>query len=248
MLALSDKHFPIADFDLLEKTHQYNRDAKPDYVIDLGDLFDNDLFSRYEQDPRLEYSFAETLDMGRYYFNKLRANNKKARILHKKGNHDLRFDKYAIKNAPQLVKVGAVKTIEELLNQPKLKIEHHGYTDRLVLEGNLKVTHGTIVGQAAGYSAHGELRKAGNCSGISGHTHRLGFVAHRGRTWLECGHMCTTDMSKFLYVADGEADWQQGFAVGKLVEYKVNGNYKRHWIMTPIEVVNGSFIIDGVVY
>lgn len=245
MLALSDKHYPNADHGLVEKVHDYNDDAKPDYIVDLGDLFDNDLFSRYDKDPRNEASFEETLDMVRYYSNRLRQKNKKARIIYKRGNHDLRIDKYAIKNAPNLVKAGAIKTLEELINLPKLKIEHYEYNDRLVIEGNLKITHGTTVAQLAGYSAHAELRKAGTCSGISGHTHRLGFVAHRGRTWLECGHMCTLDMSKFLYMADGEGDWQQGFAVGKLVQFN---DGSKQWLMQPIQVVNGSFIIDGVVY
>ena len=247
MLALSDKHFPNADFNLLDKAYYLNKKLKFDIVADLGDLLDNDGYSRYEKDPRLETSFADAVEMGYQHLRSLRLGNKKARILVKWGNHDERMYKYAVRNAPELVKANAIKFLPEMLRLEELGIESWGYNQRLVLEG-LKITHGTMVRDLAGYSAHAELRKAGICSGISGHTHRLGFVTHRNRSWLECGHMCSKDTTKFPYLADGDADWQQGFAIGNLVEYTENRKSVRKWLMQPIEVVNGSFIVNGKLY
>ena len=247
MLAVPDCHYPYVDPVAMAKLQLLNKKKKFKNIVFLGDLLENDIFSRYEKDPRLETSFAETLAILDYDLTTFRKNNKNARMLVKFGNHDERLFKYALKHAPTLVKTNVLKSLHEIINLDKNKIESWGYNDRLVLDG-LKITHGTIVRQLSGYSAHAELRKAGDLSGISGHTHRLGYVTYRGKTWLECGHLCTNDTSKFLYLADGEADWQQGFAVGKLVEWCNEGQTSRQWIMEPIKITNGSFIVDGVLY
>ncbi len=250
LVALSDKHYPYADTKLVKKALGFIANTQPDYVVDLGDLFDNPTFSKFEQDPRTIYSFADTVEMVTDYLYELRDAAPNAQIDVKWGNHDERLPKFSNRNAPELVKNNLIKTYTDLLPFKELNIGSRGYNEPFILPGDLKITHGTKVVPLAGYSAHGELRKSDNVAGLSGHTHRLGFVTHRGRTWLECGHMCTNDTSKFLYLHDGFGDWQQGFAVGKLVEYydKKTRHKKRQWILTPVQVIQGCFVIDGVVY
>jgi len=250
LVALSDKHYPYADTKLVKKTLGFIEDTQPDEVVDLGDLFDNPTYSKFAQDPKVVYSFSDALEMATDYVYALRKAAPKAKIWWKKGNHDERLPKFANRIAPELVRDNLVKTYEELIPFERLNITPVGYNEPLILRGDLKVTHGTKVAPLSGYSAHGELKKSYNLAGISGHTHRLGFVTYRGRTWLECGHMCTTDTSKFLYLADGDADWQQGFAVGKLVEFydKKTRHKKQQWILTPVQVIQGCFVVDGVVY
>lgn len=250
LVALSDKHWPFADKKLVSKSIKYIEDTQPDEIVDLGDLFDNPTFSKFEQDPRVKYSFTDTVKMVNNYLHSVRKAAPKANISIKWGNHDERLPKFSARTAPDLVRDNLIKTYTDLLDLDYLGIKSYGYNEPFILPGDLKVTHGTKVAPLSGYSAHGELRKSNNIAGISGHTHRLGFVTHRGRTWLECGHMCTTDTSKFLYLHDGDADWQQGFAVGKLVEFydKKTRHKKKQWILTPVQVIQGHFVIDGVVY
>lgn len=244
MLVMPDMHYPFADHTLVKKIVNLHEKKKFNLITFLGDLLENETFSRYERDPRNQHSLEEAIEMVQDLFSAFRKVSKKTRIIVKWGNHDERMVKYAVKNAPELVKANALKYLPELLGLGDYDIESYGYNEKLNLDG-LKITHGTLVRELSGYSAHAEIRKAGVCSGISGHTHRLGFVTHRGRSWLECGHLCTTDTSKFIYLADGEADWQQGFAIGRLGQFT---NGERKWFMQPIEVVNGCFVVDGVAY
>lgn len=250
LLAISDMHWPFACPIVIPKVQAYNKDAKPTYVLGLGDHMDNKMFGKFDNDPRFEYSFKDALDMCCGCWNTLRQDNKKGDFRVKDGNHDDRPFKYAIRNAPDLLKAGFIKTPAEMLNFNKLRIKSYGSGEKLILPGGLKITHGTAVNQLAGYSAHSEIRNSGKAiAGISGHTHRLGFVHRYDQIWLEAGNLITLDHSKLLYLGDKDQDWQQGFVVGKLLEYKTNNGEKMlRWHLQPVPIIDGYFTIDGVVY
>jgi len=88
-------------------------------------------------------------------------------------------------------------------------------------------------------SAKGQWEKF-NCSGISGHTHRVGsYKRTTGRgtdTWIEQGCLCELKPGYII----GPPDWQQGFAFGIAVD--------GHVYLQEVAMENHSYFYDGKLY
>ena len=73
--------------------------------------------SRHEKNP-MNRSFSYELDATRAFLKALRETFPNAHIVYKIGNHDARYEKYIMQNAPHLLGVDALK-LNELLNSLK---------------------------------------------------------------------------------------------------------------------------------
>lgn len=120
-----------------------------------------------------------------------------------------RLERY-LKKHPELYSLDVLK-LPNLLGLQEFDIE---YADKYYKLGSLKITHGSIVRKFSGYTAHAEMDK-NDCSGISGHTHRLGAfykkTPSRYLAWFEGGCLCDINPE---YVDN--PDWQQGFINGAI--------------------------------
>lgn len=136
-----------------------------------------------------------------------------------------RLKRYLMKH-PELFSLDALK-LPNLLRLGEHNIRYHQKAFKL---GNLKFTHGSIVRKFSSYTAHAELDK-NDCSGCSGHTHRLGVcykqTPSRYLAWFESGCLCDIHPE---YVDN--PDWQQGFLYG-YVE-------KDSFAVTPVPIVDGK--------
>lgn len=136
-----------------------------------------------------------------------------------------RLERY-LKKHPELYSLVALK-LPNLLGLDKFNIE---YSDKGIKLGSLKIIHGDIVRQYSGYSARAEMEKH-DCSGISGHVHRLAIYYKRTPTrdlmWAESGCLCNLNPE---YI--DSPSWNQGFLYG-YVE-------KDSFAILPIPIVNGK--------
>lgn len=136
-----------------------------------------------------------------------------------------RLERY-LKKHPELFSLDCLK-LPKLLELDTFGIE---YQDKHFKLGPLKITHGSVVRKFSAYTAHAEMDKH-DCSGISGHTHRLGVfykkTPSRYMAWYEGGCLCDTDPE---YVTS--PDWQQGFIYGYIE--------KDSFSVTPIPIVDGK--------
>jgi predicted phosphodiesterase len=102
VLMLSDIHLPYQDDDALFSALEYGISNQADCIWLNGDILDFYQLSRFEIDPR-KRSFKYELDVCREFLRGLRKMFPKALILYKMGNHENRYMKYLMSQAPKLL-------------------------------------------------------------------------------------------------------------------------------------------------
>lgn len=208
-VVLSDIHFPYQDNKALNAALGFMEYNEVDEIILNGDILDFYDVSSFDKDPERINSLQQELYLADKFFKKLRALKPNAKIIFIKGNHEYRLERY-LKKHPELYSLEALK-LPNLLGLSKYDI---GYIDKHYKLGSLKITHGSIVRKFSSYSAHAELDK-NDCSGISGHVHRLGVCYRQTPTrylaWFESGCLCDINPE---YV--DSPDWHQGFLYGSI--------------------------------
>lgn len=234
-VVLSDIHFPYHDDKALKAVYKFLEQHPINTIILNGDILDFYDVSSFDKDPDRINSLQKEIDLANKFFHKLRSVSPGSRIIFVKGNHEDRLERY-LKKHPELYSLEALK-LPNLLNLDNYCIE---YRDKGFKLGSLKIIHGTIVRKYAGYTARAEMEK-NDCSGISGHTHRLCCfyfrTPMRDLMWAESGCLCDLNPE---YVDC--PSWTQGFLYG-MVE-------RDSFAITPLPIVKGkvkSPLLDEVV-
>lgn len=204
---LSDLHFPFQDEMAVNASLVFIKERQPKTIVLDGDVVDFYDLSRFDKNPSRINCLQLELDMVKEFLTKLREASPKSEIIYIIGNHEDRLRKY-IWQHNELSSLEAL-TLDNLLGLNELGI-------KLVKNyqlGKYLITHGTVVRKFSGYSAHGE-QDLNDCSGISGHTHRLGNYYKTTPTteyeWFENGCLC----QKEAEYMDHYPNWQQGFSYG----------------------------------
>lgn len=202
---IPDAHIPFHDPKRLRQVFDNVRGCE--HIIIMGDWLDAYSVSSFDKDPRRKERMPEEFAEGRRWLRILRKENPDATIDFIEGNHEERFMRYLIRQAPALVGMKGM-SIREQLELDDLNIRYHD-SDGFTAYG-IRFKHGQVVSGKSGYSAHKEL-EAHNCSGVSVHTHRMGFACRTTREgilqwWWEGGHVC--DETKAEYVKN--PNWQAG--------------------------------------
>lgn len=103
VLAIGDMHFPFEDKSYLKKLMKRVKEEKPDIIIQLGDLYDQYMFSRYDQNldrmsPKKELELARSKACAFWKnISKASPKSKKIQLL---GNHDNRILKQILRRFP----------------------------------------------------------------------------------------------------------------------------------------------------
>lgn len=222
-VVISDIHYPYEDKKAIKAMLEFIKLHKVQTVLLNGDILDMYDVSSFDKSPDRINSLQSELNKAKALFKELRKILPEAKIVFIKGNHCERLERY-LKKHPELFSLDCLK-LPKLLELDKYNIE---YQDKHFKLGPLKITHGSVVRKFSAYTAHAEMDKH-DCSGISGHTHRLGVfykkTPSRYMAWYECGCLCDTDPE---YVTS--PDWQQGFIYGYIE--------KDSFSVTPIPIVD----------
>lgn len=224
-VVISDVHYPYEDKKAIKAMLEFIKLHKVQTVLLNGDILDMYDVSSFDKSPDRINSLQSELNKAKALFKELRKILPEARIVFIKGNHCERLERY-LKKHPELFSLDCLK-LPKLLELDKYNIE---YQDKHFKLGSLKITHGSVVRKFSAYTAHAEMDKH-DCSGISGHTHRLGTfykkTPSRYMAWYEGGCLCDTSPE---YVTS--PDWQQGFIYGYIE--------KDSFSVTPIPIVDGK--------
>lgn len=245
-LFISDVHMPTHNKDMVGpggKLFSLLKRKKYKKIFQIGDLVCFDDFSFHEAPADRTDDTVFTLDLVHEFYTNLRKVAPTAEIFQIAGNHEVRLERYIKRNAPRLQQFKSL-TVQEMFKLDEFKIKWKGIRDRLVVDG-LKVTHGTRVRPESGGSARAELKANHYKTGVSGHCHRLGWVKDNDVVWMELGNLADPNYEAHAYLGDSEANWHQGFGEGTCC-VDANGNY--HWFLRPIEILNNSFVVDGILY
>jgi hypothetical protein len=224
------------DGDALRTALAFVRVFQPSHVFLIGDVLDAYQVSTFDKDPERRFQLQDDIDAAYGVLKQIRKAAPQAIIYYLKGNHEHRMQKYLWRQAPELSGLRSL-SLPKLLSLDDLKI-------KWVEEGSMMfhgflVKHGNIVRSRSGYTATGEMEKAG-VSGVSGHTHRLSQIFKRNYggmfTWVECGCLCQLQPE----YADGALmDWGHGLAVGHFAKESKRFN------INPYPIIKGTLLYDG---
>lgn len=250
-LFISDTHIPVNNKPVTGKDGSLFKFIKKNRkkfkkIFHIGDVTCMDDFAFHEKRKGQAPDLMMTLEQVDEFYTQLReASGKDMEITQVEGNHELRLERYLVRKAPELLPLECL-TIPSLFKLKKHNIKWKGYSERLFVDG-LKVTHGSLCRPESGNSARGELKaqKYKN-PGVTGHTHRLGWVPDCDKSWMEIGHLADPDYSiSAAYMGDREPNWQSGFGHGTCCQDEAG---KITWFLHPVEVKDNHFEIDGEVY
>jgi len=145
ILLLSDIHVPYHNIEALTLALQYGLQHNVNTIILNGDLIDFYAISRFEKDPR-KRDLAHEVNTCREFLTVLRKLFPTQEIYFKCGNHDIRFEHYIMRQAPDLLGLGEYN-LETLL-----KLEQHRITfipdKQIIHAGQLTILHGHELGKS----------------------------------------------------------------------------------------------------
>lgn len=232
-LFVNDIHGYYADKRAIDTVIEFCEYLKPKRICFNGDIVDFYQLSRFDKDPRRASGahLQHELDITRGILERFRKAAKRATFDYTEGNHERRLYKWLCGH-PEMHGLKALE-IQTLLRLDELETTYYPVEEVLQYH-DFVVTHGERVSKHAGMSAKGEFEKWG-CSGISGHTHRMGaynLSTFGGEyVWFENGCLCDLSPS---YI-HGRPNWQHGVAIGDFLpdedrftihQLKLDSNYR----------------------
>lgn len=235
---LNDVHVPYQDERAVNVTLELIEYVKPSTVFLNGDIIDFYQMSRFDRNPNRVLELQADLDRLHDFLAAVRRAAPQANICYLEGNHEARLQRY-LWNHPEIANLRALQA-EQLF-----RLAEHGVKwipqNQTHLHHGFIVTHGTVVRQASGASAKGQLERYLQ-SGISGHTHRQGM--YRLTTfagdfvWHENGCLCSLEPEYIV----GRPNWQQCIAIGQFV---ADGD---RFQISQVNIVNGRALYDGMLF
>ena len=220
-IVLPDVHIPFQDKPLLNVWLRHAANLQPDGVDILGDVIDAFQLSRFDKNPARKHTIQDEADMAHAFLSQVRdAVGPTCDLRYSEGNHENRLTRTLWGKARELEPIRNLR-IPQLLGLDKLGVVYHPSSLPYQL-GGLTVIHGDVArksnwSNAYGGSAAQAVCKVKHVNILMGHTHQMGHVCYRSwekqiEGW-ECGCLCRFDMDYLV----GTPQWQQGWAVIKLL-------------------------------
>jgi len=221
---LSDIHLPYHDDEALFTALEFGQQMEVDCIYLNGDTMDIHQLSKHERDPRKK-DFLYERDCARVFLKGLRAMFPKALIVYKIGNHDRRYEVFAMQKAPEIYD----ETVSGLA--PLLHFHIHNIIEvkdkQWAYAGKLPILHGHELPMKSGGDNPANLsKKRLGKQAIFGHFHKTTQAAGRefdkGMSYYIYSTGCLCDLHP-NYMPINE--WNHGFAY---IEIDKNGNYLVH--------------------
>jgi predicted phosphodiesterase len=205
VLVVPDTHFPWCDYEKLSLIYEIAKTEKPDFIIQIGDLFDLYSHSKYARGHDLctpQQEILEARQAAENMWSQFSQINPKSSLVQLKGNHDARIEKRVYEKYPEIASLldlnhlWQFKGVETLLSD----------RDSLEIDGVIYV-HGwlTRIGQHMNYF---------NKPVVHGHTHRGGIHFEKrgnGVIWeLDCGYLADPNAVPLQYGATKTIKWVHG--------------------------------------
>jgi predicted phosphodiesterase len=208
ILIAGDVHFCWEDKSTIEEFHAFNRENQPDYVVQVGDLYDMYSFSKFPRSQNL-YTPKEEQRLSREgaekFFKQIKTDNPRAKVYNLFGNHDIRPAKRTIEQMPEIEHF-VERYLEELMTFEGVNLVSD-HREILVIDG---------IGFHHGYLGKlGDHRDAGLMNMVVGHTHRGGVSYRRVRNetlWeLNAGFMGDPESKVMSYTSSKLQNYTLGF-------------------------------------
>jgi predicted phosphodiesterase len=234
ILVLSDIHFPFQNDEALFAALEFGNQKDVDCIYLNGDVMDMYQLSRHEKNP-YQRDFKYERDCTRVFLKGIRNMFPNTLIVYKIGNHDERYEKWIMKNSPEIydeqyMSLGSVLGFTEL-KIIEVKSKQFAYA------GKLPILHGHELPMRSGGDNPANLsKKRLGKQAIFGHFHKTtqanGREFDKGMSYAIYSTGCLCDLNP-NYMPINE--WNHGFAY---IEIDANGKYS----------VENKTILDGKIY
>jgi UDP-2,3-diacylglucosamine pyrophosphatase LpxH len=104
---ISDTHFPFHQPEALENIIESIKQERPTHVVQIGDLLDQYVFSKYTKSPEItpEMDVMAGVSWAQAMWKRIKAVAPKAKCYQLLGNHDMRLAKRISERLPELANV-----------------------------------------------------------------------------------------------------------------------------------------------
>jgi predicted phosphodiesterase len=169
VLVLSDLHIPYHDLPAIETAIDYGFKSGIDGIYLNGDVIDFAKISKWEKDPAITSAVVE-VGMARNFFEGIA--NLGLDVYYKLGNHEERWERYILQNAPELHGLDGLQ-LKKALGLDDFEIELID-SKQVAKFGKLNVIHGHEFGDSI-FSPVNPARglfNRGKASVLAGHNHQ----------------------------------------------------------------------------
>ena len=206
---IADTHMPFTDKAALKEVYKAIAIEKPDAVVQIGDLLDQFVFSKYTRDHNLvtpEDEIVAGYEMATEFWSKINKISKNSRKYQLLGNHDYRVYKRIMEKLPEFITLFDIR--EKLYKFDRVKVMKSD-KDFLLID-NIIYTHGWLT--KLGDHAH-----FFNKSVVHGHSHKPGLIIktiHDGIVFeLDVGHMADEHSVPLNYTASKMKNWVKAYGI-----------------------------------
>lgn len=208
VVIIPDAHAPFTQMSYVLYIKDFIKSFKPNFIVNIGDLYDQYNYSRYARSLNLKtpkQEDAEGRDMAAALWKMLRGAAPKAQCFQLKGNHCIRMKKRILDKAPMFEQAVDEYT-EKMFSFDGVKTLEDDRSELVI--NNILFLHGYL-------SNLGDHLKQNRMSTVVGHTHRGGafYLRHQDETLFElnCGHIADDTKLPFSYTAQRTTFWTAGF-------------------------------------
>ena len=195
---VSDTHFPFHSKKAYKKMLHLIKSERPDVVIQIGDLLDQYVFSKYSRSLgiKTEDDIWKGVKCAKQMWADIHRIVPKAKLYQLLGNHDLRMAKRISEKLPELETVVKTLSLYQFDHVKTLNSDR----DFLILD-NVVYVHGWL-GRSVDH-----IRYFGK-SVVHGHTHRPEIVTE-GRLWvLNVGYLADSKSLPLSYAPSKHSKWR----------------------------------------
>ena len=212
ILAIPDLHFPFANHYLLTKLYRAISKLEFDVIINLGDLLDQYVFSKYKKDLSFMNPKAEILkglQRAHDFWNKIHRISPKSKRFQLKGNHDERLMKRILEKMPEIKDI-----FEERINLYDFEDVEVMKSERDYVEiDNIVYCHGW-------HSVRWKHVKHFGKSVVHAHTHKANMIVKNDESTdyklmfeLDCGNLINSMNLPFNYTPSTFTKWKAGYGI-----------------------------------
>lgn len=204
VLVIGDLHFPFHCNKALTKLYALAKELKPTHIIQIGDLLDQYVFSKYARS--MDVSPKEDIDFGLEkaveMWQKLQNISKNAKCYQLMGNHDVRISKRISERLPEMGRFFSHKNFYKFENVKTMESDR----DYLEIDGVIYV-HGWL-------SKSLDHAKYFNKPTVHGHRHRPCIEFDNPKLWsMDVGFMADEKSLPLQYTPNRFCKWTKSCGI-----------------------------------
>lgn len=203
VFVIGDTHFPFQDNKALAKVLALIKSEKPTHIVQIGDLLDQYVFSKYTKTLKIdpETEIKEGLRLAGLMWGVARKLAPKAKLIQILGNHDLRLNKRIRDRFPELESFFGHKDLYKFTNVKVLSTDR----DYIEIDGVI-YTHGYL-SKSLDHAIHFGKPV------VHGHRHRPA-IETKGSLWsMDVGFLADASSLPLSYTPSTKSSWTHACGV-----------------------------------